>query len=259
MYRTSDEALTSYVLIVKPQKECFIKGLPSAFHVFQSLKHMTLQSGITISDMLPDCYLYKPVVLDMANINSEKQFLQYKKIKKVKYIHKDLFANCFIPESIIQGVECGDIRITEQFMRPALENDRFVCKKQFMPDYNPPIVYRLAVTDLFNILVKSEKEVMNEFTKLQYLSIDGTEYVIEETQQMEPQSSGDLMVLQASGIINSNYHMLNDQRSIFKLGWEQTDKTQYFKAGSTLDNETMSKAIQETGFTPFAMYGGTIQ
>ena len=259
MYRASEKNLTSYMLIVKPKKESFIKKLPSAFSVFQSLKYMTIQSEIAISDMLPDCYLYKPVVLDMANLNSEKQFLQYKRIKKVKYIHKDLFANCFFPESIIRGVECGDIRIIEQFMRPALVNDRFICKKQFIPDYNPPIVYRLTETDLFNILVRSEKKVINGFAQLQHLSIDGTEYVIEDIQQMKLHSSGGLMVLQASGTISSNYHVSNDLRGAFKLGWEQTDKTQFFKAGSILDDEIILKAIQDTGFTPFAMYGGTRQ
>ena len=258
MYQVSDHFSASYTLVMRPKRECFIGTLPAAFHVFQSLKTVTTDSEIMISDMLPDRYLYKPLILDTADVSDEKQYLLYKKIKKAKYVHRDLFSSCFDAAAVMCGIECGDIRINGQFMKPVHEKDRFACRKQFAPGNDRPVVYRVTENDLFNVHIRSGEEMKDRIADIRELSVNGTVYVINSIQQEAYCSAGEFMVLQADGVIRDNYQMTGGSESIFRLGCSGTGGLQVLKAGSMPDRKTFAEAIQRNGFIPFARYGGTL-
>lgn len=244
-----------YKLTLCPQWSFFADRLASAKDILEGIREYTEDSPIWLSDMLPHNYLYKPISLDMIEVESDEEYKALKNIKKAKYIHTCLLDNMARPDKLKRDVMNGEIVLSDCFITSAFEEEPEHLKKEIHPEFLDPIVYSISEKEMFDIYIASLQNVKDSICNNKQLLFSHNQYDLLEVKTVSTPKQGHFFILQADYAVRDGFKIEHDSDSLFRVRISD-DTQQYFKAGSVFDVKDSLDMELNNEYYPFVLFAG---
>lgn len=201
---------------------------------FQKIK------GLCISDMFLPGFLYKPLLFEQVYAQSDDEYKVLKKVKKVKYIDKDLLDRLQTGADLVKMLMRGEAVLMKEYICDAMKNR---------------IEFQILKGSEVEFYIMLPQEGAKQLSLLRERKSEGAAFEIRCLEENKNKNSGTaLCVLQSAMKVKLNVMIQPESESVFRVKYCEKDGCQYLKEGSVFFTEDHVLVENETELQAYAYY-----
>lgn len=248
-----DCGMKAYYIVLSAREDCVFENIPYADNLYNELSDVDeLKSQkIMLSDAFAAGFVYKPISFDILNIETQEDYKLFKKIKAAKYIEADVLKIYTTANDLLKALSEKILSVKGEYIYSPASDIENPFSKFIEPSDINPIKIKLEKGEQLGFYLAADIDESYLMGRILNICNEPLEVVDVKTVPMFSRHSCVLTTRVETSVYLKDKQ---DTEDIFRLFYDDSDKKQFFAAGSVISKKNLEFDKLSKPFLPFILY-----